>query len=109
MASEKTQRRDLGQGPLRAMERGEQGWGEGISAEEEEVSPLDTLILRCSWILALACPVPFAISRRNLHVYFGKWGCSLDPEQGLGGLTADLLRRRETSTELHTPLLYTQV
>lgn len=55
---------------------GKRGAG-GFGAEEEEVSPLDTLIRHCSWILAWACPVPFAIPRRNLHVCFGKWGCSL--------------------------------
>lgn len=40
---------------------------------------------------------------------FWEVGVLTDPEQGLGGLTADLLPRQGTSTEWHTRLLYTQV
>lgn len=45
-----------GRVPREPWKEGSQGWGEGTGAEEEEVSPLDTLILHCSWILALPAP-----------------------------------------------------
>lgn len=91
-ASEKTQRRVLGQGPRTAnRERVARGGGRHGEEEEEkgeEASPLHSLTLRCSWILALAGPVPLAIPRRTLHVCFGKWGWPLIQNRALEGLIA---------------------
>lgn len=81
----KTQRRNLGLGPLKASGNG--GWwpgaGEGVSGEGAGVSSPGILIPPCSWTLALVHHVSSATPRRSLHVCFGEKGVA---PQGLGGI-----------------------
>lgn len=58
--------------------RREPGAGEGVggeAGEEADVSPLGTLLLHCSWVLALAHCVPFAIPRMWISMCVLSSGC----------------------------------